>query len=445
MKYSTNTLQHRLVFYVTLGLLIFSILAGIFTAIYSYMYQVKVNNDIQEQLVRTIRDQAEVAAFASNDEIGTEILNGLLTSPLIIGVRIESSDIFKIERSNGEPSDFTNGIIYPLYSPVDDKEQIGTITIVQNEKYIRGEATKASITLTILMLTQLVTAAFLIVWVSKRIISNPVADLAWSVVTIQPGTNSYLPIKPIHARDEIGLLSRNINALIDSAERSLAATIAAKKAAEDATRAKSEFLANMSHEIRTPMNAIMGFAGLALKTELSQKQYDYISKIQSASKSLLEIINDILDFSKIEAGKLSMESIEFRLDDIIGNTASIISIKAAEKGLELISTTSPDLPNALIGDPLRLGQVLINLANNAVKFTETGHILIKAELVNENELAIPISPTPAPLPNGEGDNYSFPNGGGDNYSFPNGGGDNYSLPNGEGDNYSSPLGRVGEG
>ncbi|MBF0228399.1 MAG: response regulator [Desulfamplus sp.] len=388
MKYSTNTLQHRLVFYVTLGLLAFSTIAGIFTSRYSYRHQVKVNNNIQEQLIRTIQAQAEVAAFAANDEIGTEILNGLLRSPLIVGVRIESPGLFKMERSNGELVDFTHGIIYPLYSPVDDTEQIGSIIIVQNEKYIRGEATKVSITLTILMLIQLLIAALLILWVSKRVISKPVADLAWSVVTIQPGTNSYLPIEPIHARDEIGLLSRNINALIDSAERSLTATIAAKKAAEDATRAKSEFLANMSHEIRTPMNAIMGFAGLALKTELSQKQYDYISKIQSASKSLLNIINDILDFSKIEAGKLSMESIEFRLDDIIDNTTSIISIKAAENGLELISTTSPDLPNALIGDPLRLGQVLINLANNAVKFTETGHILIKAELVNKNETTI---------------------------------------------------------
>ncbi|MBF0211771.1 MAG: response regulator [Desulfamplus sp.] len=224
----------------------------------------------------------------------------------------------------------------------------------------------------------------LFLYFTNAMILKPILYLTKLTKKVQQ-TGDFSIRSTIERNNEIGTLSDGFNLMIDSAERSLTATIAAKKVAEDATRAKSEFLANMSHEIRTPMNAIIGFAGLALKTELSKKQYDYISKIQFASKSLVEIINDILDFSKIEAGKLSMESIEFRLDDIIDNTASIISMKAAEKGLELIITTDHDLPNALIGDPLRLSQVLINLANNAVKFTETGHIVIKAELVDKNE------------------------------------------------------------
>ena len=160
----------------------------------------------------------------------------------------------------------------------------------------------------------------------------------------------------------------------------------AKEEAEAANRSKSEFLANMSHEIRTPMNAIIGFSGLALKTDLTAKQYDYIKKIDTSAKSLLGIINDILDFSKIEAGRMEMESIDFRLDDVMNNIVNTISVAAAKKGIELLSAIDEDVPRALIGDPLRLGQVLTDLANNAVKFTEGGNIFIKAELLNKDAI-----------------------------------------------------------
>jgi polar amino acid transport system substrate-binding protein len=159
----------------------------------------------------------------------------------------------------------------------------------------------------------------------------------------------------------------------------------AEKKAEEATKAKSEFLANMSHEIRTPMNAIIGMAHLALKTDLSAKQYDYLKKVDSSAKSLLGIINDILDFSKIEAGKLDMESVDFQLEDTLDNISTLIGIKTQEKGLELLFKTDPSLPTALVGDPLRLGQILINLSNNAVKFTDTGEIVICTKLVKKDE------------------------------------------------------------
>jgi two-component system sensor histidine kinase/response regulator len=162
----------------------------------------------------------------------------------------------------------------------------------------------------------------------------------------------------------------------------------ARSQAEDATRAKSDFLANMSHEIRTPMNAVIGMAHLALKTDLSPRQYDYLKKIDISAKALLGIINDILDFSKIEAGKLDMESVDFQLEDTLDHISTLVGIKTQEKGLELLFKTDPSVPTALVGDPLRLGQILINLSNNAVKFTDSGEIVISTELIQKDDAQV---------------------------------------------------------
>ncbi len=159
----------------------------------------------------------------------------------------------------------------------------------------------------------------------------------------------------------------------------------AKNAAEAATRAKSDFLARMSHEIRTPMNAIVGWTHLAIEKESNPGQSDYLRKIQASSKSLLGIINDILDFSKIEAGKLSLEKIDFDLEQVFDDLSNMVAYKAHEKGLDFIYAVHADVPLNLIGDPLRLGQILVNLVNNAVKFTNRGEIVTSVLVLKESE------------------------------------------------------------
>jgi len=208
----------------------------------------------------------------------------------------------------------------------------------------------------------------------------------------------------VETDDEMGILSRNFNLMVKTIEDNITnldnkvkektkALEEAKEKAEESAKLKAEFLANMSHEIRTPMNGILGMLHLAMKTDLTQKQKNYLQKIDTSAKTLLGIINDILDFSKIEAGKLTIEKVEFDLYDIIDGVINLIDVKAQEKNIDLVVNYAPDVGRYYYGDSLRITQVLTNLMGNAIKFTEKGEIGIHITKVATHRLKFEVKDT----------------------------------------------------
>ncbi|MCJ8268012.1 MAG: ATP-binding protein, partial [Psychrosphaera sp.] len=201
---------------------------------------------------------------------------------------------------------------------------------------------------------------------------SQVADLVQSFAV---GANDYLS-KPIVKHELLTRVETHLKLL--DVNRNLEHKVAVRtEALEKATQAKSDFLAKMSHEIRTPMNAVIGLSRLALKTKLDDRQHDYVSKVVDAGEALLGLINDILDFSKIEAGKLTIESIRFNLNRLLDRSITLRAMNAHHNDLELVTDIDSNIPQTLIGDPLRLQQIIVNLVNNAVKFTEKGVVCIR--------------------------------------------------------------------
>lgn len=304
-------------------------------------------------------------------------------SPLLIGMVLET--MFEGAVINQLPDDVYGSFVAEdtLFSSDDERAMLGAVRIYYSKalfKKMQQEAMKDMLIMAACFLLLLIVIAFLLDYLLR-----PFRRLIENLQTLDTNGHYSLPVLEGAKTREIFTLHYALEDLLAALQERTKALENALDTAKTASKTKSEFLANMSHEIRTPMNAILGLTRLTLKEKmLPPKADEYLNTVLNSSESLLMIINDILDFSKIEAGKLNLEHVDFQLFDVLDGVGDVFRQRMADKGVEFIVGANKETPTALLGDPLRLGQVLTNLVGNAIKFTEQGEIVICVSCVERS-------------------------------------------------------------
>ncbi len=334
-----------------------------------------------EQLLDTVQSTVKIACFLNDPDLAKEVSIGLLSNSEVLRVTIEAEAITLADERRKDlresPAKLANppaALSRKVYSPFTAGKHIGTVTLVPNPAVIATQRDESILLAVKQLAWQLLLVSGAIVTALIVFVVRPISRMSQALHKMDTTIGARLFIPPGHQNTEIGHLVTDINQLADNLVAALNEAREARQAAEAAAVAKGHFLANMSHEIRTPLTAVQGFARIGARDTGDPASKETFQRILAAGTHLLGVINDILEFSKIEAGKLVIEEQPMRLADVTGETFALMRDRAIEKGLELNYRPSENLPEWVMGDAMRIRQILVNLLSNAIKFSRHGQI-----------------------------------------------------------------------